>query len=90
MSKTVKLKIVRVDIGFCQITYSARNPDNQRIFYCLQDHYGIRLLRCTQEYEPNYEVKFFIPTEFEIPKGDSELEGMCREWIKINSKGLPV
>ena len=90
MSKIVKLKMVRVDIGFCQITYSTRNPDNQRIFYCLQEHFGIRLMRCTQEYEPNYEVKFLIPTEFEMPKGDSELETLCREWILNNTKELAI
>lgn len=80
-----KFKIVKVDTGFCQITYTCRNSENQRIFYCLQDngpnHGGIRFLRCTQDHEPNYEVTLKNPASFEIPTGDSELEKLCRDWI---------
>lgn len=82
-----KFKIVKVDNGFCQITYATRNADNQRIFYCLQDNGlqgGIRLLRCTQEHEPSHEVtlKPEYINLFEIPTGDSELENKGRHWLE--------
>jgi hypothetical protein len=95
--KVVKLKIVEVNPGFCQITYSCRNDQDQRIFYCLQDNgYGgktqIRLLRATQEYEPDYEInklKEGYYFEFEVPTGDSNIEAACREYIASNPFAPP-
>jgi len=81
-------KIVDVNQGHCQITYATRNPNNQRIFYCLQDNGknfgGIRFMRCTQEGEPQNAATLHDKSLLEIPAGDSKLEELCREWIKRN------
>ena len=81
------------NIGFCQINYTTRNEDGQRLFYCLQDNGanfgGIRLMRCTQEFEPSHEVSFTkVRASFEKPEPgpyDSEyaeeLKKLCRDWI---------
>lgn len=84
-----EFKIVEVNTRHCQVTYSCRNAENQRIFYCLQDngknHGGIRLMRCTQEGEPQNSAWLKRPVTMEMPTGDSKLEGLCREWIKANA-----
>lgn len=83
-------------IGHCQLNYVAKNDLGQKIQYCLQDNGekfgGIRLMRCTQDFEPNYEVTKFkegILPVFELPELDGSNEGyaeklkaLCIEWIK--------
>ena len=76
-------------LGHCQVTYTSKNELSQKLVYCLQDngpnHGGIRLMRCTQEGEPNYEVKFTeVEAIFEKPMGDDKLFELCRAWIEKN------
>lgn len=75
--------------GHCQITYVTRN----KIYYCLQDDFQLRLMRCTQDGEPSYEVTLKEPVSFERPKiteYDSnyvvELKTKVNKWIKENCK----
>jgi hypothetical protein len=94
--KTVKMKLLEWQdhIGHCQLTYSTRNEDGQRLIYCLQDRGPrwkpqVTLLRCTQDGEPSHEVAFKqVRAEFERPTPgpyDSEyaqeLKRLCNEWI---------
>lgn len=91
-------KIIDINSGFCQITYSARNDKNERIFYGLQDNGekfgGVRFMRCTQDCEPSYEVKSFKPDfvpSFEIPVIDAALDSdytiklktLCIEFLAV-------
>ncbi len=76
--------------GHCQITYVSKNSQGQKIVHCLQDngekYGGIRLMRCSQDGEPAYEVKIPGPVIFEKPKGDSKLELLTRIWIEKREK----
>ena len=88
----MKFKIYRINEGFCSITYITRNPNNEKIYYCLQDNGceqpRIELYRCTKKLEPDYKVTLKIGTKakelFEIPKGDSNIEKSCKKWIEDN------
>lgn len=91
--KTIHLKLATFQnhIGHCQLTYFCRNDEGQRLVYCLQQNHGesVRLLRCTQECEPEYECSFSsVKAVFERPKPmpyDSEyalhLKKLCNDWI---------
>jgi len=82
-------------IGHCQLNYIAKNDIGQTLQYCLQDrgekHGGIRLMRCSQDFEANYEIFNFkdeYDIEFEKPiikSSDSEytetLKRLCIQWI---------
>ena len=87
--KEVHLQIVNVNTGFCQITYKTKNDLGEIIYYGLQDNGqkfgGIRLMRCTSDYEPSHEIKKIKPEYkfiFQEPTGESKLENLCREFIK--------
>lgn len=97
MKTLVKLSLTdRQEFGFCQVTYKCKNPLNQTIYYCLQDYGekfgGIKLMRCTKDFEPEYEVKTPIEKfsfQFELPKiteYDSnyteKLKTLCIQWIQ--------
>lgn len=73
-------------LGHCQITYTTKNENGQRLVYCLQDQGekfgGIRLMRCSQDNEPSHEVRLKGPASFEMPTGDSKLEEKVKQWIK--------
>ncbi len=91
--KCIEFKIVEVNNGFCRIVYSCKNDENQKIFYCLQDEGdgfgGIKLYRCTGEFEPEYEVRSFkdgVKARFEKPKGSSDLEKNAIKWIEGEEK----
>lgn len=45
----MKLTIVEVNEGHCQVTYKTKNTDDQTIYYCLQEEFKdqIRMIRCT-------------------------------------------
>lgn len=81
-------KIVEVDEGFCQVTYETKNSKGERIYYGLQEHFGIRLVRCSRDYEPQWEAKlrqgFFARENFERTPGKTRLEKLCNKWIENN------
>lgn len=83
-----KLQKNQTHEGHCQINYYCKNDLNQMICYCLQDngflHGGVRLMRCSKDFEAAYEVHFNnnIICNFEKPKGDSKLELTIIDWIK--------
>lgn len=74
--------------GHCQITYVSKNAQGQKIVHCLQDNGekfgGIRLMRCSQDGEPNYEVKFDqIIAKFErVPESEGKLAELANKWIE--------
>ena len=83
----MQFKIYSIDSGFARINYVTKNEAGQRLFYCLQDggrFLGIQLFRCGQDGEPSHEVKLKIPLSqvFQIPKGDSDLELKCKQYIE--------
>lgn len=90
--KTVKMNLSKdwghlALLGHCQVTYTSRNAEGQRLVYCLQ-YQGevwrpkVKLLRCTQDGEASHEVKFVqVRADFEKPVGDSKTEQAVREWI---------
>jgi hypothetical protein len=71
--------------GHCQITYTTKNEDNQKIVYCLQDngenHGGVRLMRCSQDGEPSHVAQPSSRIEFERPPIDDRLTKIVNEWI---------
>ena len=77
-------------LGHCQITYTSRNDNGERLTYCLQDNGekfgGIRLMRCSDDGEPSHEVKFTRPLHFEKTKGDSRTEILANQWIENYEK----
>lgn len=88
----LKLAAFQNHIGHCQITYYCRNKKGERLVYCLQENFDqLRLMRCTQECEPMYEVNFdnvVDEVEFERPyplANDTEyaveLKTACCKWI---------
>lgn len=89
----MKLMIQKVDIGRCSLIYRTLNDLKEEIYYCLlQDINGISLYRCSQPFR-EYREEIFEPqskatikalVEFQIPKGDSQLEKDCREFIESN------
>lgn len=86
--KTIEMKLVNdyaygFGLGHCQVTYISKNDKGQKLVYCLQEHHGIRLMRCSQDGEPSHEVKFpdDILVKWEMPKGDSETETLAKRWI---------
>ncbi len=94
-TKHLRLEKIQRNIGFCQLNYFLF-LDNRKFHYCLQDNGekfgGIRLMRCTQDYEPNYEAKIPCAT-FEKPIVDHEfdseytikLKNLCLDWINKNN-----
>jgi hypothetical protein len=87
----IKMKLAKYqDVGHCQLTYLSKNDQGQKIVYCLQEDFkSIRLMRCTQEGEPAYEVAFDDKVTFERPKyehNDSEyaleLKKKVNAWIE--------
>jgi len=92
MKKNVNLKIDWVDTGFCIVVYKTQNDLGQTIKYGLQDEGdnfgGIRLMRCTYDGEPMYEVKKIKPEyefNFEMATGNSKLENLVNEFIQKRS-----
>ncbi len=77
-----KLRIYDVNEGHCQVTYVTKNVHNERIFYCLQDNWGIKPMRCTQDGEPQNEVRPNDWSLWEIPQGDSKIEIKAREFLE--------
>lgn len=97
MTHDFKLAQFQNHIGHCQLNYVTRNSLGQKIFYCLQDSGekfgGIRLMRCTSDFEPSYEVRLLKPVNFERPiinEYDSDyaikLKTLCNRWIDENNK----
>jgi hypothetical protein len=88
MSKEFKLvSNWRYFTGQSQITYKTKNANNETIYYCLQDNGpncgGIKLLRCTSDYEPSHTVtaKNGAMIKFQRPDGSSKLEQLVNGWI---------
>lgn len=88
MPKNV-LNIHSIDNGFCRVMYSAKNEDNQTVYYCLQDegenYGGVILYRCTQDGEPDYPCRFDSGAGwdiFEVPQGDSDIEKVVRNFLE--------
>jgi hypothetical protein len=70
------------ETGFCRINFEAVNGQGQKVYYCLQDDYGIQLYRQTDDYrEPSHVVtpKAFI--HFERPPITCDLTKKVNEWI---------
>ena len=71
--------------GHCQITYTTKNSDNQKIVYCLQDngekHGGVRLMRCSQDGEPSHEATPKSRLEFARPPIEDKLTQLVNDWI---------
>lgn len=95
--KTVKMTLAKTQrlIGHCQLTYTSKNDEGQKLVYCLQDTgTAVRLLRCTQDGEASHEVRFTqVRAEFERPvpaDNDSEytieLKSKCTAWIDAYEK----
>lgn len=100
---TVELKLYKNQglIGHCQLTYTAKNPEGQRLTYCLQDRGErweprVALFRCTQDGEPMYETSFKrFRAQFERPSPHecdseyaSELKRVCNQWISEYERGV--
>lgn len=88
------LKITDVDNGFCRVNYVARNDDNQKVYYCIQNDGppdGLNLYRCTDQpwREPSHIKKCTDWNIFEIPTGDSAIEIEIRDFLnkKLKEQG---
>jgi hypothetical protein len=82
-----QFKIILVDSDFCKIVYQTESKSNEQVYYCLQwggNKIGVKFYRCTQDYEPEYEVKLkkLARELLEIPTGDSFIEKLCADWIR--------
>lgn len=80
----MRFNIEEINIGFQIIIYKTKNDLGQTIYYGLQDHGGIRLMRCTQDFEPQSQMKVLdenVWFDFEMPLGTSGLEAKVRDFI---------
>lgn len=94
--ETINLKLAKFQnhIGHCQLTYTCRNDEGQKLVYCLQEDYPghLRLMRCTSDGEPSHEVRFTkVKAVFERPTDEpydseyaSKLKKLVNEWIDNN------
>lgn len=92
----MKLQKIQTHEGYCQINYTSKNESGQVLKYCLQDNGekfgGIRLMRCSQDFEPSHEISLNqrVKIEFEKPKDDDKLHEKCRQFIeKYETEILP-
>lgn len=85
----MKLEIVDVNEGHCQVTYRTKNANNENIYYCLQEESRdrIRMMRCSQDGEPSHPAtpKSDSIIEIEIVPGNSRLAIVCNKYIGSNS-----
>ncbi|MCP4914633.1 MAG: hypothetical protein GY909_16070 [Oligoflexia bacterium] len=82
-----KLKLEYLDTGFCIAVYSIKNDNDQKIYYGIQeDGYGsdssYRLMRLSQDHEPQNKVTLRGELLIDVPQGSSELEKGVRDFIK--------
>lgn len=79
----LKLKESHFHEGHCQITYTCKNDNNEKIVYCIQEHFHnvCRFMRCSQDGEPSHEVTFKEPVEIERPNNDTNLRKVVNEFI---------
>lgn len=69
-------------LGHCQVTYVTKNNQGQKIVYCLQQEFKtVRLMRCTQDGEPQNRAYPQSLINFERPKIEDSLTAMVNEWI---------
>lgn len=85
-----KLKIKNINNGFCRVEYTYWAA-GAIYCYCLQDegdrHGGVKLYKCSDDFEPSHEVKFKVPVYFERPAITDELTARINAWIDLNSQG---
>jgi hypothetical protein len=74
-------RIVDIDQGFCRVLYEARNSNDEKVYYCIQQEgqgMGCVFYRCSGSpwFEPSHPVKIRDGAciSIEAPHGDSELE----------------
>jgi hypothetical protein len=83
-------KIEFINSGHCIVIYSSRNEHDEKIIYGLYDNgkQGVTFYRCSQDGEPMYEAKIKDgrTINIELPKGDSRLELLIRDYINNNDR----
>ncbi len=81
---TKLLQIYDIDNGFCRINYVAKNSNNLRVCYCLQDegenYGGVTQYRSTQDWEPDNKVTSKKKI-WEVPTGNSDIEIAVRAYL---------
>ncbi len=96
MSKPSDFVLCKVDRGRCTIVYTTKNSLGEQIYYALVEGHRLEFFRCSQPfrqygeyiYEPQSKAHPRNIIRIELPKGNSPLEGLARNYINTHPKML--